>query len=219
MEGAPAHFSQFPLQSQKRVDFELWSKILGIIKNKEHLTQEGLLKILYLKSALNKGLQKTVTTEFENIEILNRPLHLVDGAEFESIDPNWISGFVAGDGSFEIKVRERKYGHEVGLRWSIVQHIRDAHLLGVIASFLGCGKVYNLTSGQACSLIVQNMADINNIIIPFFNKYPLRNIKEMDFRDFVLASELINKKAHLTPDGLAKVKLLSSNMNRNRVND
>ena len=39
------------------------------MKNKEHLTHEGLLKILSLKSALNKGLSKN-TSEIENIEIL-----------------------------------------------------------------------------------------------------------------------------------------------------
>ena len=213
------HFIKFPLQTQKRVDFELWSKILVLMKNKEHLTPEGLLKVMSLKTALNKGLLQTTIAEFENIEILNRPLHLVDGAEFKSIDPNWVSGFVAGDGSFEIRVRERENGHEVGLRWSIIQHIRDAHLLGIIASFMGCGKVYIRSSGQACSLVVQNMRDINNIIIPFFKANPIRSVKEMDFRDFVSASELMNKKAHLTPDGLAEIKLLSSNMNRNRVKD
>lgn len=53
------HFTKFPLQTQKRVDFELWSKIVVMIKNKEHLTNEGLLKILSLKSALNHGLSKT----------------------------------------------------------------------------------------------------------------------------------------------------------------
>lgn len=73
------------------------------MENKEHLTPEGLLKILSLKSALNKGLSKT-TSVIENIEILERPLHLVNLAEFKNIDPNWISGFVAGDGSFDIKI-------------------------------------------------------------------------------------------------------------------
>ena len=45
-----------------------------------------LLKIFTLKSALNRGLSKT-TDEIKNIEILERPLHLVDLAEFKNIDP------------------------------------------------------------------------------------------------------------------------------------
>lgn len=50
------YFSKFPLQSQKRIDFELWAKIVKIMENKGHLTPEGLKQIISLKSALNKGL-------------------------------------------------------------------------------------------------------------------------------------------------------------------
>jgi len=63
------HFSNFPLQTQKRVDFELGAKIVESKQNREHLTHEGLLKILSLKSALNRGLSKN-TSEIKNIEVL-----------------------------------------------------------------------------------------------------------------------------------------------------
>ena len=69
------HFTNFPLQTQKRVDFELWSKILVLIKNKEHLTNEGLLKILSLKSVLNKGLSKTTTPIIFELCLLSLPIH------------------------------------------------------------------------------------------------------------------------------------------------
>ena len=39
------HFNKYPLITQKWSDFILWKQILYLIKNKEHLTQEGLLKI------------------------------------------------------------------------------------------------------------------------------------------------------------------------------
>jgi hypothetical protein len=191
---------------------------LAIKENKEHLTHEGLLQIMALKAALNKGLTKT-TDEIKNIEILERPLHLFDLAEFKHIDPHWISGFVAGDGSFEIKVRLRKSGHEVGLTFSLSQHIRDAHLFGVLANYLDCGKVYTSSTGLNCYLKVQKFSDVHNKIIPFFNKYPVGTVKEKDFRDFALAAELIQNKAHLTPDGLAKIKSIKSNMNSNKINE
>ena len=76
---------------------------MKIISKKEHLTAVGLIKILSLKSALNKGLPKNIA-QFGSIKILERPLHLVDSAEFKNIEPNRISGFVAGDGSFDIKI-------------------------------------------------------------------------------------------------------------------
>jgi len=212
------HFSNFPLQTQKRVDFELWAKIVESKKNKEHLTHEGLLKILSLKSALNKGLSKN-TSEIKNIEVLERPLHLVDSAEFNNIDPNWISGFVAGDGTFDIKLTKRKSRYQVELRFRITQHIRDAHILGIIAEYLGCGKVYIRSTGLACDLVVNNFPDNINKIIPFFKKHPIGTIKEKDFRDFTLAAELITNKAHLTLEGLAKIKEIKLNMNSLRIKE
>jgi len=41
------------------------------------------LKILSLKSVLNRGLFKN-TSEIKNIEVLERPLHLVDFAELKN---------------------------------------------------------------------------------------------------------------------------------------
>ena len=210
------HFCNFPLQTQKRVDFELWAKIVQCKQDKEHLTHEGLLKILSLKSALNRGLS-TKTSEIKNIKVLDRPLHLVDPAEFKNIDPNWISGFVAGDGTFDIKVTKRKSKYQVELRFRITQHIRDAHILGIIGEYLGCGKVYIRSTGLACDLVVNNFPDNINKIIPFFKKYSIGTIKENDFKDFSLAAELITNKAHLTIEGLAKINEIKLNMNSLRI--
>lgn len=212
------HFSKFPLQTQKRVDFELFCKIVESKKNKEHLTQEGLLKILSLKSALNKGLSKN-TSEIKNIKVLERPLHLVDSAEFKNIDPNWISGFVAGDGTFDIKITKRKSKHQVELRFRITQHIRDAHILGIIAEYLDCGKVYIRSTGLACDLVVNTFPDNINKIIPFFKEYPIGTIKEKDFIDFAMAADLIINKEHLTQEGLLKIKQIKLNMNSLRINN
>jgi len=38
--------------------------------------------------------------------------------------------------------------------------------------------------------MVQNRTHINDIIIPFFIKYPLVNIKSLDFEDFSIALAL-----------------------------
>ena len=188
-------------------------------KNKEHLTHEGLLKILSLKSALNKGLSKNINDIIKNIEVLERPLHLVDSAEFKNIDPNWISGFVAGVGSFDIKLTKRKSRYQVELRFRITQHIRDAHIFRLIAEYFGCGKVYIRSTGLACDLVVNNFPDNINKFIPFFKKHPIGTIKEKDFIEFTLAAELITNKAHLTLVGLAKIKEIKLNMNSLRIKE
>ena len=39
------HFNLYPLMNRKQKEFIIWCQIVNMIKNKEHLTIEGLLKI------------------------------------------------------------------------------------------------------------------------------------------------------------------------------
>jgi hypothetical protein len=64
---------------------------------------------------------------------------------------------------------------------------------------------------------VSKFADNLNIIIPFFNKYPLKGSKNLDFKDFCKVAELINEKAHLTQEGFEKIKNIRAGMNTGRV--
>ncbi len=48
-------FNQYPLQSNKVQDFEDFKKIFIIMKNKHHLTNEGLNQIKIIKSNMNKS--------------------------------------------------------------------------------------------------------------------------------------------------------------------
>jgi hypothetical protein len=47
------HFSNYPLITKKKVDFFLLTKVLDIIIQKDHLTLEGLQKIVALKASMN----------------------------------------------------------------------------------------------------------------------------------------------------------------------
>jgi hypothetical protein len=48
-------FEKYPLISQKQADFKLFKLIVELINNKEHMTQDGLQKIINLKASLNTG--------------------------------------------------------------------------------------------------------------------------------------------------------------------
>ncbi|KAG0632630.1 homing endonuclease [Tuber brumale] len=48
------HFDKYYLLTQKRADFELFKMIVELINQKEHLTVEGLNKILSIKASINK---------------------------------------------------------------------------------------------------------------------------------------------------------------------
>ena len=47
------YFDKFNLQSKKHLSYLRWRKVYVLIQDKEHLTEKGLNKILYIKSMLN----------------------------------------------------------------------------------------------------------------------------------------------------------------------
>jgi len=62
-----AHFDKFPLLTQKVKDYRLFKKAYNIIINKEHLTKEGLDKLIAIKYLMNKGLSPNLIKEFSHI--------------------------------------------------------------------------------------------------------------------------------------------------------
>jgi len=67
--------------------------------NKEHLSLEGLNKIINIRASMNLGLSENLKNTF-NVIPAPRPEIL-----FEEIpNPYWLSGFVCGDGCFMVSV-------------------------------------------------------------------------------------------------------------------
>jgi hypothetical protein len=58
------HFEKYPLISQKFADFFLFKDIIKLMSNKEHLTKEGMIKIINIKASLNNGLSNKLITLF-----------------------------------------------------------------------------------------------------------------------------------------------------------
>ena len=51
-------FKENPLQTSKQESFELFSKIIDLMNNKEHLSKEGLQKIANLASQMNRKVKR-----------------------------------------------------------------------------------------------------------------------------------------------------------------
>jgi len=58
--------------------------------------------------------------------------------------------------------------------------------------------------------------DALNIIIPFFEKYPLLGNKSLDFQDYRTVALMMREGLHLTPEGLERIKNISAGMNTKR---
>ena len=151
------------------------------MKRNEHLTYEGLRQILALKAAMNLGLSDKLKTAFADVVPMERPRIELP----KTIDPNWLAGFTAGEGSFMINlVKSQRYqlGETVILVFQLAQHSRDETLLILIIDNLGCGSLYK-HSENAVVLRVIKFDYIINKIIPFFQKYRIHGVKAIDFAD------------------------------------
>ena len=68
------HFDKYPLITTKKADFELFKRVFILITNKEHLTPEGLRKIIAIRAAMNLGLSDKLSTAFSDVVWAERPL-------------------------------------------------------------------------------------------------------------------------------------------------
>jgi hypothetical protein len=68
------HFDNFPLLSQKYADYFLFKQAYLLLVNREHLTPEGLRKIISIKASLNNGLSEALKEAFANVTCAIRPV-------------------------------------------------------------------------------------------------------------------------------------------------
>ena len=85
-----------------------------------------------------------------------------------------------------------------------------------IIEYLGSGKIYKYGGKFAVSLTVVDFTDITNIIIPFFNNYPIIGIKLHDYIDWCKIHSLMVNRSHLTIEGIGIIKEIKSGMNTGR---
>jgi len=90
-------------------------------------------------------------------------------------------------------------------------------LLKDIVTYLNCGRYYRSPARNEGQYLITVFSDINDKLIPFLNEYPILGAKQYDYLDFAQIAELIKSKAHLTDEGLERIKLIQSNMNRKRT--
>ena len=250
------HFDKYPLITHKLSDYFIFKQCFEIIKQAEHLTERGLLEIISLKSNLNLGLPDNLKNAFPNIMAKDRPEYFFKGIP----DPFWVSGFISGDGSFQIVLRNSN--NQVFARLGIHLHVRELEVLKGLATYF---KLYNIESSspllhlrnekqmaqmiaqrdssreqtkvtehakkitisavglgsdrleKSVNLQITKFSDIVNVIIPFFNLYPIAGTKSLDFKDFKKVCDIIKTKEHLTsPSVFNQILKIKSGMNQNR---
>ncbi|KAF1107987.1 hypothetical protein B8V09_03535 [Streptococcus agalactiae] len=78
------HFDKYPLITQKFADYILFKQAYELVKQKDHLTSEGVQKIVNIRASMNNSLTDNLKKAFPNTIPVSRPLVL----DQEIKDPN-----------------------------------------------------------------------------------------------------------------------------------
>ncbi len=135
-----------------------------------------------------------------------------------NLDPQWIVGFVDGEGCFYIGINPQptmKLKFQVLPEFVIVQHRRDVKLLHALKNKFGCGQVLQ-NNGDRWAHRVRGHANLKNKILPFFEKHKLKSLKRQEFASFRRVVLMMEDKKHLTPEGLEKIRTIAGGMNTAR---
>jgi hypothetical protein len=142
----------------------------------------------------------------------------------------WVVGFVDGEGCFSIGfVRQPdragrvgyRTGYQVAHRFVVTQGAGSAAALEELHEFFGVGRVYrNQRHDNHREDLLQyrvgRLADLLEVVIPFFEEHPLRTAKRVDFEKFAACVRLVASGRHLTAAGLLEIVEIAQTMNHRR---
>lgn len=136
----------------------------------------------------------------------------------------YIVGFVEGEGCFAINISKHKtkrLKRDAWLSFEIELRGDDRPILERIKKVFGCGNIYDLNYDRYgwmphVKYHLRGIDNIQNILIPFFEKHKLQGKKAKDFKLFCKAAEVFAKKEHLTEKGIKKLESIRQFMNKRR---
>lgn len=138
------------------------------------------------------------------------------------LTPDYISGFVDGEGCFSVSIRPHptvRCGN--GRRWlvapvfQVYQHRYNERILELIRDHFGCGSIASKgPRSEVLTYSVYRRSDLQSVIVPFFERYPLVSEKRHDFEKFGEIVDLMQRKAHQSDEGFRKIVELAFTMNQ-----
>jgi hypothetical protein len=106
------------------------------------------------------------------------------------LEAQWIVGFVDGEGCFHLDVHMNQTCYwkiQIQPEFTVVQGEVDVQVLYAMKKYFGCGSVgVNRKDKTSTRMMyrVKNIDDLNNKILPFFEKHQLKTKKNVEFQRF-----------------------------------
>jgi len=94
------------------------------------------------------------------------------------------------------------------------QHRDNVVILEMLRDFFGCGRL--TAKGPNSSVLTYSVygVDLERVIIPFFDRYPMMSRKHEDYLKFREVVRLMRRKLHRTNDGFRRIVELAFSMNQ-----
>ena len=164
----------------------------------------------------------------------SKKLTSADNQQERLIKIGWIVGFVDGEGCFSIGFikqpsktepkrirRGYKTGYQVAHEFAVTQGAKSVATLYELQKFFEAGQVlinkrHDNHKEHLFRYVVRKRKDLLEVIIPFFRKYKLHTLKQIDFEKFAQCVEMINDGYNLTKIGLIEIARISQTMNRQK---
>jgi len=216
-------FDKYPLRGSKLVGYNIFKTVALMIKEKKHLTLEGLIQILNLSYFMNK--ETSLRTDESKEILVNKLIEkygelptVLDIVLANNITKNkepltleFVRGLIDGDGSFNVSfVTTRR---RINVNFTVVCELSSISVLNDLVVFFNCGIVYKLQS-NAARYQVQNVEDMLDKIYPKLKDIKFNTIKQNHFEKTIKVAELIKNNGYKTDEGLKTIVDLAWDMNK-----
>jgi hypothetical protein len=134
------------------------------------------------------------------------------------LDPNWVVGFVDGEGCFCVSVHRnhamsRHGGWQLQPTFQIYQHQDQVEVLQALRRFFGCGTIRSKGPRSSVSCFaVDGLGPLEVSVLPFFESHPLQ-VKKRDFERFAEIVRSMRRKEHLSEVGFERLVRIAFGMN------
>ena len=133
----------------------------------------------------------------------------------------WIVGFTDGEGCFTVSLHKNSttsLGWQIMPEFILSQGKKSLNSLLLAKNFFKCGRIsvnhrHDNHREDLYRYCVKSQKELNDKIIPFFEKNKLRTSKNEDFKKFSDVLKLMKKKEHLTSKGVNNILGIISTMN------
>jgi hypothetical protein len=171
---------------------------------------EGLKKVINLvngKFLTNSKIDQLLKHKY-NIKF---NITILPPTNFNLNSNHWLTGFTDAEGSFIINLAKSKTHKLIlSLRLEFIIKQRNDKILKLIKKFLG-GNLYFLNYEEIFYYNSSNFETAKNVV-DYFDKFQLNSSKLIKYLKWRKAYRIVQRKEHLTLEGLNKIKKLQGNL-------